>query len=89
MPIARPLFEELAVLDNNDGNKASTELNAIKKIVKVIKNNWKLNEAFKKINWLIIKRRMHSNKMYFVFLNFSEMIISGSIPRKDRKIAGR
>jgi hypothetical protein len=39
MPIARPLFAELAVLDNNDGNNASTELNAIKKIVKVIKNN--------------------------------------------------
>ena len=89
MPIARPLFEELAVLDNNDGNKASTELNAIKKIVKVIKNNWKLNEALKKINWLIIKRRMHSNKIYFVFLNFSETTINGSIPKKDRKIAGR
>ena len=89
MPIARPLFEELAVLDNNEGNKASTELNAIKKIVKVIKNNWKLNEAFKKINWLIINNRIHNISMYLVFLNFSEIMISGSIPIKDRKIAGR
>jgi hypothetical protein len=46
--MARPLLEGLAVLDNKDGNIASTELKATKKIVKVIKKTEKFKSYIKK-----------------------------------------
>jgi hypothetical protein len=41
IPIARPLLEALAVLDNKEGRIASTVLNATKKMVKVMRKTEK------------------------------------------------
>ena len=47
--MARPLLEALAVLDNKEGNIASTVLKATKKIVRVIRKTEKFKFAVKKI----------------------------------------
>ena len=47
--MAKPLFEALAVLDNKEGSKASTVLNATKNIVKVIRKTLKFKFKLKKI----------------------------------------
>ena len=49
IPIARPLLEGFAVLANKDGNIASTELKATKKIVRVIRKTEKFKSDIKKI----------------------------------------
>jgi hypothetical protein len=49
IPIAKPLFEELAVLDNREGSKASTVLNATKNRVKVMRKTLKFKFKLKKI----------------------------------------
>ena len=49
IPIARPLLEALAVLDNKEGNIASTVLKATKKIVRVIRKTEKFKSDTKKI----------------------------------------
>ena len=87
--MARPLFEELAVLDNKEGSKASTVLNAIKNIVKVTRKTLKFKFKLKKIIWLDISNKILNNKIYFIFLNFSEMTIKGIIPKNDNRTAGR
>ena len=46
--MARPLLEGLAVFDNKDGNIASIELKATKKIVKVIRKAEKFKSDIKK-----------------------------------------
>ena len=87
--MARPLLEGLAVFDNKDGNIASIELKATKKIVKVIRKAEKFKSDIKKTIWLIINSKILRSKMYFVFLNFSEIIIKGTIPITENKTAGR
>jgi len=89
IPIAKPLFEELAVRDKSEGNKASIVLNATKNKVKVNKKTLKFKFKQKKINWLAMSNRILINKMYFVFLNFSEITIKGTIPKNDKRTAGR
>ena len=48
IPIARPLLEALAVLDNKEGNIASTVLKATKKIVRVSRKTEKFKFDVKK-----------------------------------------
>ena len=87
--MARPLLVGLAVFDNKDDNIASIELKATKKIVRVIRKTEKFRSDIKKIIWLIINRKILSNNMYFVFLNFSEIIIKGIMPINESRTAGR
>ncbi len=87
--MARHLLVGLAVFDNKDDNIASIELKATKKIVRVIRKTEKFRSDIKKIIWLIINRKILSNNMYFVFLNFSEIIIKGIMPINESRTAGR
>ena len=87
--MARPLLEGLAVFDNKDGNIASIELKATKKIVKVIIIAEKYKSHIKKTIVLIIDRKILRSNMSIVFLNLSEVIIKGTIPKNETKTAGR